>query len=169
MKVFIKTSDIETFPKRANSDDIGLDLISRTDPVIVGQKIKIKDIDYFESIDYIEYDTEVTFAAQAPFYALIFPRSSLSKYNLSLCNSVGVIDPGYRGNVKVRFNYNFQPQDLISQRGKIYGKVNEEKIYKKGDKICQLIWTTENSPILEYVDKLPPSDRGIGGFGSTGY
>ena len=174
MKVFVQIKDIEKFPKKANYDDVGLDLIARSEPEIVGDKADIKiegkeKFDFFKSISYIEYDTEIKFAAEAPYYGLIYPRSSLSKYNLSLCNSVGVIDPGYRGNVKVRFNYITQPEDLICHKGEIFAYINKVKIYEKGDKICQLIWACENSPVLEYVDALPPSDRGMGGFGSTGF
>lgn len=168
MKVYAPVSDLEKIPNSSHSDDIGLDLVAQSKPNISGEKIKIKGVDYYSRIDYIEYDTEVKFAPEQPYYALIYPRSSISKKNLSLANSVGVIDPGYRDTIKVRFNYLIQPEDLILEKNKFYVKINEEKIYAIGDRICQLIWANENSPIVEYVDKLPPSTRGLGGFGSTG-
>jgi dUTP pyrophosphatase len=168
MKVFVQLSDLSSFPSKHHEDDVGLDVIASSEPTIVGESKTIKKVDFYSNIDYIEYETELKFAPQNPYYALIYPRSSVSKQNLFLANSVGVVDPGYRNTVKVRFKYVFQPEDLVFENGKIYGKVNKDKIYSKGDKICQLIWANENSPITEYVEKLPPSDRGLGGFGSTG-
>ena len=53
---------------------------------------------------------------------------------------------------------------------KILGvKINTNKIYKKGDKIAQLIWCMHNHPFLKFTDTIPPSQRALGGFGSTGY
>jgi dUTPase len=101
-----------------------------------------------------------------------YPRSSISKYNLSLANSVGTIDVGYRGEIKVRFKYLFQPEDLImvDEAGgrRSYGIVNVDAIYGMGDKICQ-IEPCENKTIeFKLVDVLPPSARVQGGFGSSG-
>jgi len=51
----------------------------------------------------LEYDTGVSFEIEPGFVGLLFPRSSLSNYDLALCNSVGVIDGDFRGTVKLRF------------------------------------------------------------------
>ena len=115
------------------------------------------------------YDLTATFQ---DYHIELFPRSSISKYNLVLANSVGTIDNGYRAQVLVRFKYIFQPEDLVflPEAGvqRAYGIVNPEFIYNKGDKICQLK-ARENIPVaFEVVDELPASGRNLGGFGSSG-
>ena len=100
---------------------------------------------------------------------MIYPRSSISKYNLSLANSVGIVDSGFRDTVKVRFRYVMQPEDIVMKDHKIQGvKINTDKIYKEGDKIAQIVWCTHNHPFLNFTDTIPPSHRALGGFGSTG-
>ena len=79
--------------------DAGWDLIASSDPEIVFCDEKKK------SILYIEYDTGVVLQPTNGFYTLLFPRSSISKYELSLANSVGVIDSGYRDTIKLRFRF----------------------------------------------------------------
>ena len=125
----------------------------------------------YKSIDYIEYDTKLIVgpADEREIYATVYPRSSVSKYNLALANSVGVVDSGFRDTIKIRFRYIMQPEDIIMKEGKILGiKINADKIYKKGDKVAQLIWCIHTHPYLNFNDKMPPSDRALGGFGSTG-
>ena len=93
-------------------------------------------------------------------------------YNLNLANSVGVVDSGYRDTIKVRFRYVWQPKDLIAQTSKdetqYFIQVDPEKVYKKGDKIAQLIWASHNKLYMEFTETLPMSERGYEGFGSTG-
>lgn len=118
-------------------------------------------------IRFIEMERVVT-----DYHIELFPRSSISKYNLVLANSVGTVDNGYRAQVLVRFKYIFQPEDLVivPEAGveRIYGIVNPELIYNKGDKICQLK-ARENIPVeFEIVEELPTSGRNLGGFGSSG-
>jgi dUTP pyrophosphatase len=158
----------------AKEGDVGYDVKAISEPKIVGKQSD--DGDSWQSIDYIEYDLGIKLDGLQPFVArsqdvftLIFPRSSISNYNLTLANSVGVVDSGYRGNVKVRFKYIFQPEDLIVNAfGNIIGYVNLEKIYKKGDKVCQLVFQPHFHPTIEVVDELEDSERQEGGFGSSG-
>ena len=83
---------------------------------------------------------------------LIFPRSSISKTSLNLRNSVGVIDSGYRGEIKLRF-----------------GIDNDTKVeYSLYDKIGQLLILEMPNLEIQEVKELPDSSRGEGGFGSTG-
>ena len=81
---------------------------------------------------------------------LLFPRSSVSKTDLRLCNSVGVIDSGYRGEVILKFDK------------------SGEREYEVGDRVGQLMLVP--IPSIQFVEviNLPPSDRAFGGFGSTG-
>jgi dUTP pyrophosphatase len=172
MKAYIKTDpENQTLKRPTYSGDAGYDLIAASEPKIVGET-KTPKSDLYKSISYIEYDTNVTVApeSESQYYSLVYPRSSISKYNLQLANSVGVVDSGYRDTIKVRFRYVWQPQDLIEgvSNKEFYVKINKETIYKKGDKIAQLIWASHNKLYMEFTDTLPLSDRSYGGFGSTG-
>ncbi|QHJ78562.1 MAG: hypothetical protein [Caudoviricetes sp.] len=80
----------------------------------------------------------------------IFPRSSISKKTLALTNSIGVIDSNYRGEIMLKF------------------KFNNISIYSIGDRIGQLIIMPIPSIELEEVEELSDTNRGTGGFGSTG-
>ena len=81
---------------------------------------------------------------------LLFPRSSITKTGLRLANAVGVIDSGYRGEVILKFD----------KKG--------DHEYKIGDRVGQLMLTLAPSIQFVEVKSLPGSDRGSGGFGSSG-
>jgi dUTPase len=103
----------------------------------------------------------------------LFPRSSISKYNLVLANGVGTVDTGYRNQVMARFKYIFQPKDFIAHRERdtfeLVARVDSTKIYQKGDKIMQLKPRLNVDVEFELIDELPAVDsRGLGGFGSSG-
>ena len=81
------------------------------------------------------------------------PRSGLGfKYGITLINSIGTIDADYRGEIKVK---------LIN-----FGK--EEIAIKPGMRIAQMILCPIVRADLEVIDELPSTNRGEGGFGSTG-
>ena len=109
-----------------------------------------------ESIDLkvYSYSTPIT-PAPGPFIVgfvgLLFPRSSVYKTGLSLCNSVGVLDADYRGEVKFKFNF-----------------TDIEKAYKVGDRIGQLVVMPIHIAFLEEVEELSDTSRGTGGWGSSG-
>ncbi|MFZ5898037.1 MAG: dUTP diphosphatase [Bacillota bacterium] len=85
--------------------------------------------------------------------ALVFPRSGLAaKHGITLANAVGVIDADYRGEIIC---------PLIN-----LGK--EPFTVKTGDRIAQLLVMPLVKPALEWVEELSSSERGAGGFGSTG-
>lgn len=171
MRAYVKTdTDFQTLKRPVYAGDAGYDLIAYGEPEIVG-KPKGKSKTEYERIDYIKYDTNVHVAPEmeTQFYSLVYPRSSISKYNLTLSNSVGVIDSGYRGSIQLCFRYVIQPEDMVvSSDGKITVKVNKDRIYQKGNKIAQLVWAAHNKLHVEFTTELPLSDRGYGGFGSTG-
>lgn len=83
---------------------------------------------------------------------LLFPRSSITKTELTLGNSVGVIDANYRGDIILKFSN--------AQR--------VGKSYYPGDKIGQLLVIERPKVVLREVENLEDSNRGTGGFGSTG-
>ena len=103
----------------------------------------------------IEYKTGISLEIPKGYVGLIFPRSSISKSNLWLRNAVGVVDSGYRGEIICKFGY-------------YKGLSTESAEYKKGDRIAQLLILPYPQIEFEEVDSLSETERGTGGFGSTG-
>ena len=87
-----------------------------------------------------------------PMSYMVTPRSSISKTPLRMSNSVGIMDSGYRGEFMV-------PIDNLS---------DEDFIIEKHTRLFQVVNPTLDSIELEIVNKLSTSQRGEGGFGSTG-
>lgn len=106
--------------------------------------------------------TGIAWAAPDNVYGRIAPRSGLAmKFGLDVM--AGVVDPDYRGEIQVLL---VCLGHLVTDDGKP-GHV----ILEPGDKIAQLIIETFHTPeveILDVDDKLPDTERGDGGFGSTG-
>lgn len=96
------------------------------------------------------YNTGLAFEIPEGYVGLLFPRSSNAKKDLLLSNSVGVIDSGYRGEVTFKF------------------KPIGHNIYNIGDRIGQMIILPYPKIEFEEVDELSESERGAGGYGSTG-
>lgn len=126
-------------PSYAKPGDAGMDLIA---------------VSVSESDTQITCDTQLAVEIPDGFVGLIFSRSSIRKYKLSLSNSVGVIDSGYRGSIQVTFN-------------KLPGYTPDQS-YKVGDRVCQIVVLPFPPVEPEETDELSDSDRGTGGFGSTG-
>ena len=139
MKVkFKKLSNRAVTPSYAKEGDAGLDMVATS---------LIKDEMYYE------YGTDIAVQIPEGYVGLIFPRSSISKTKMVLANHVGVVDSGYRGEIKFRF------KKLAWDNG---------LVYEIGDKIGQLVIMPVPFIDLEETDTLSDSDRGGGGFGSTG-
>ena len=132
-----KLDDRASIPSYAKKGDAGIDLVATT----------TMSNGYF-----VEYGTDLAIELPKGYVGYIFPRSSISNTDHYLRNSVGVIDSGYRGEIKVRMS--------IPALG--------AKNYKNGDKIAQLIIMKLPWVDIEEVDELSETDRGEGGFGSTG-
>jgi dUTP pyrophosphatase len=105
-----------------------------------------------KSREFIDYGTGLAFEIPINHVGLLFPRSSVSKTGLMLANSVGVIDSDYRGEIRFRFK-------------KVDIKGSE---YNIGDRVGQLVVVPIPSIDLHLVSELSDTDRGEGGFGSTG-
>lgn len=98
--------------------------------------------------------TGVSIALPAGFAAFVMPRSGLAaRHGIGLVNAPGVIDAGYRGEIKVVV---------------INTDAAESFSIEPGDRIAQLVITPVSKARFHPVDALPGSDRGEGGFGSTG-
>lgn len=174
MKIYIKQFDGLVVPQTATEKSAGYDIMAMSEPNIVGTKHDTitGTGGYWKSIDYIEYLTGIHIAPQndsygKSYHTYIFPRSSLSKYNLSLCNSVGLIDNDYRGEIRFRFNYIWQPQDLTGSGSEFAVRVDFNKIYKKGDKIGQIVTAATDRIEFIPIADLNETQRGMGGFGSS--
>ena len=140
MKVKIKKlHENAVIPKYAKESDAGLDLVATT----------IKENTTFQ----ITYGLGIALEIPDGFVGLIFPRSSIRNTELILSNSVGVVDAGYRGELQATFNKSNGLDSLA---------------YKVGDRGCQLIIIPHPIVELEEVNELNNTERGAGGFGSTG-
>jgi dUTP pyrophosphatase len=125
-------------PSYSKDGDAGMDLTSTT---IISH-----------TTDQVTYGTGISLEIPKDYVGLVFPRSSIRKYDLELTNSVGVIDSGYRGEIQLTFN-----------------KVNSKTtIYNVGDRVGQIMIIPY--PKINFVesDELTITERGEGGFGSSG-
>ena len=107
-----------------------------------------------DSYGNIIYGTGLAIEIPEGYVGLLYPRSSNSKTDLYLTNHVGVVDSGYRGEIM----FKFRPVNGIE----------DAYIYAVGDRIGQLIIMPYPSIKFIETEELSDSDRGEGGFGSTG-
>ena len=169
MKVKIKKlSPDAVLPSYMKEDDSGMDLVATS---------KIFDAD-----GNVVYGTSLAMEIPKGYVGLIFPRSSNSKKDLLLANSVGVIDPGYRGEIILKFKpsgyFASEPDSLAEGTVTEYfdficfGKEDIEDtdnvaVYDIGDRIGQIIIIPRPTIEWEEVFDLSVTERGEGGFGST--
>ncbi len=137
-----KLSENAVVPKYSKPGDAGMDL---TITSIIS-----------ETTTDVTYGFGIALEIPKGFVGLIFPRSSIRKYDLSLTNCVGVIDSGYRGEIQSTF------------KKTNWLKGNSSEKYEVGDRGAQIMILAY--PQIEFIetDTLSESDRGNGGFGSTG-
>jgi len=140
---FKKLHEKAVLPSYAKKGDAGLD-------------ITCIDYDYITPLQ-IKYYTGLAIEIPEGYVGLIYPRSSIVRTCLKLSNSVGVIDSGYRGEIFL-----------------IFDKINNGKkeIYEVGDRIGQIIIIPYPIIIPRFIEEnenLSESERGDGGYGSTGH
>ena len=139
MKVKIKRLDRSAvIPKYAKDGDAGLDLTT------TAYKVNEKG-------QYI-YTSDLALEIPDGYVGLLFPRSSICKKDLEMTNSVGVIDSNYRGPIKSVFNPTCE----------------DPEIYELGERFAQLIIIPYPKIEFEEVEELSETNRGTGGYGSTG-
>ena len=142
MKILVKRLNRDLpLPAYARPGDAGLDLLAaETVELKPGERAAVA--------------TGLAIAIPEGCAGFVHPRSGRAlKEGLTVANAPGTIDAGYRGEVKVIL-VNLDPSEPIH--------VN------RGEKIAQLVIQRVESAELEEIDYLPPSERGEGGFGSTG-
>jgi dUTP pyrophosphatase len=108
---------------------------------------------------YIEYGTGLAVEIPQGYVGLLFPRSSISNQDVFLTNSVGVIDSGYRGEIKARFKVT---ADVVNVPD------DEVRAYRFGDRILQLVVIPYPTIEPTEADDLSATERGAGGYGSSG-
>lgn len=132
-----RTSPLAVIPQYAKPGDAGMDLVAIS-------------ATYDKASNFVEFDTGLAFEIPEGYVGLVFPRSSISNYSMRLANSVGVIDSGYRGSVRLRF------------------RLEGDKAYQVGDKVGQIMIMPFPEVKLVEVSELSESQRLESGFGSSG-
>ena len=160
MKIKIKNTGT-IVPKNLTQYDVGYDLVASSHPATSGEYNE--EAKAWSRIDYIQYHTDLYIEPCVDdkiYHTNIFPRSSISNKNLMLANSIGLIDAGYRGELLIRFKYITQPEDVFAKiRGDqstipMLTNINMEKIYKKGERIAQLVIAETHKVEFEIVEEL---------------
>jgi dUTP pyrophosphatase len=127
-------------PIKIHYGDVGFDLTART---------------IRETEDFVEYGTGIAIELPVGYCGLLFPRSSNSKKDLLLCNSIGLIDGLYFGELMFRYK-------------RLRDKNRISKAYSPGDVCGQLVIMPYPEIYMTCVSELNVSGtRGTGGFGST--
>ena len=110
----------------------------------------------------IVYGTGLAFEIPKGYVGLVFPRSSLSRLDIALSNCVGVIDSGYRGEVTVKF----KPAMLFNREQRPI--ILNNRIYEVGERVAQIIIIPYPQITFIEADELSETERGTGGYGSSG-
>ena len=129
-------------PSRGHQSDAGID--------ITAMAVEQKNHGVFL------FDTGISIQISDGFYVEIVPRSSIIKTDFLMANSLGVIDPDYRGRIFLPFRYIGQGNGIQSA----------ENLLKQ--RIAQMLVRKLESCSIEVVDSLEDTARGEGSFGSTG-
>lgn len=173
LKVKIKKlNENAVIPTYAKYGDAGMDLVATSK--------------YYDDNGNIVYGTGLAFEIPKGYVGLLFPRSSNSKKDLLLSNSVGVLDSGYRGEVMFKFKKQInneksvlntiiavQNMAEIKDDFKKLGLLDEDDIenfteYQLGDRVGQIIILPYPQIEFEESEELSETERGNGGYGSTG-
>jgi dUTP pyrophosphatase len=128
-------------PARAHDDDAGYDLCAIEAAVLApGERATVR--------------TGIAIALPPAHAGLVLPRSGLAaRHGISVVNAPGLIDAGYRGEIKVLL---------------LNTDAREPFAIAPGDRIAQLVITPVAAPAVVETDELDATVRGAGGFGSTG-
>jgi dUTP pyrophosphatase len=118
-----------------------------------------------ETPKYVVYYTGIAFEIPVGYVGLVFPRSSVTEYDLMLKNCVGVIDASYRGEIMCRF---FGTHALKYKIGNNEAIIYGDDVYKIGERVVQVVFLKLPDVQLIEVDELSETERGSQGFGHTG-
>jgi len=153
MKVRIKKlNELAVIPSYAKDGDAGMDVIATS---IIS-----------DTPTQITYGLGIALEIPYGFVGLVFPRSSIRKTGLQLSNSVGVIDSGYRGELQATFNKLFGGEAMYDEMK--VKEIQPNDFYKVGDRVAQIMIIPHPPIEFEEANELSDTERGEGGFGSTG-
>lgn len=158
MKIKVKKLHPDAvLPASATPTDAGYDLVAIDDG-------EIKDT-------YVQYKTGISIEPPPGYHTEIFPRSSLSKTDFMLANSIGLVDEGYRNEILVRFKIIPEVSRATeADTGVEWGFTQKTfglKKYEKGDRIAQLVIRKTQRAEFVWSEELSETNR-KGGFGWTG-
>ena len=159
MKVkFKRLNENAVMPEKARPTDAGFDLVATS-----------REIDEYGNI---MYGTGLAVEIPEGYVGLAFPRSSVSKYDIVMANSTGIIDAHFRGEMKFKFKMAIEAGKLATEGAgeHIFAQTTypKNRVYNVGDRIAQLIIMPIPEIEFEEADELTATDRGDGGYGSTG-
>lgn len=171
LKVKIKKlNENAVIPTYSKYGDAGMDLVATSKS--------------FDEYGNVVYGTGLSIEIPKGYVGLLFPRSSNAKQQLLLSNSVGVIDSGYRGEVMLKFkstlgnvveqileegnDFHSYVNELYSVDGISNYKKRQINDYQIGDRIGQIIILSYPQIEFEESEELSETERGNGGYGSTG-
>jgi dUTP pyrophosphatase len=129
-------------PERGHPRDAGLDLTAMAVEVVRAGVYSV--------------DTGISVQPPEGFYCEVVPRSSIVKGDFMQANSIGIIDPDYRGKILVVLRY-LGPGEGAAEARALIGK-----------RVAQLLLRRLELPQVESAQELDTTVRGTGGFGSTG-
>ena len=136
-----KLKDNAVVPTRGSKCAAGADLYSAENDL------------YIEDRQTVMIGTGIAMEIPEGYVGLVYARSGLAcKEGLAPANKVGVIDSDYRGEIKVA----------------LYNQSGQKKLVKNGERIAQIVIAPFLAPEFTEVSELDETDRGEGGFGSTG-
>ena len=155
-------SDGTELPRYAHEGDAAVDLVSNEDVTLMPGEWK-------------KVGSGVSCAIPKGFVGIVVPRSGLGCKGLVLKNGCGVIDSGYRGEIGLTL-YNNNPTHVWCDLGSDDGSKNEGWVYncsdvlyvRKGDRVAQMLILPVAQATFAKVDSLDETERGTGGFGSSG-
>lgn len=151
MTLKIKLDKGAKMPTRAHETDAGLDLYTPKKVIVPGCRGIVSTFLTDIRIGYATIDTGIHIEIPRGYTGFIKSKSGLAvKHGLTAAG--GVIDSGYTGAVVV----------------KLFNHTEKDYVFEAGDKIAQLVLLPIITPDLEEVDSLEDTERGDGGFGSTG-
>ena len=142
-------------PSYSKQGDAGLDLTATSKE--------------YDSYGNTVYGTGLSFEIPEGYFGLLVPRSSNAKTDLRLTNSSGILDSGYRGEVMFKYrNDNYARLDGGMKSHLSIGDISFVNEYEVGDRVGQLIILPYPKIELVEVDELTETERGSGGYGSSG-
>lgn len=143
-----KLRDDATIPYYAHPTDAGMDMVATSK--------------HEDEHGNIVYGFGLAFEIPEGYAGFLFPRSSNAEHSLILSNCVGIVDSGYRGEVKAKFRKDYQ---YVNGIGLMHNLSAE---YEVGHKVAQIVIMPYPKVAMIEAETLSTSERGVGGYGSTG-